>query len=77
MRGGEVSDLGDEAERAEAIFREEALHRAAARRQKSLLPTGACFFCRSPVHVGLLFCDVECRDDYEREVEARARNGER
>lgn len=44
-------------------------------------PDGLCRYCRDVVDPGLLFCPPEepglpgCRDDYEAEQQAKARNG--
>jgi hypothetical protein len=34
---------------------------------KSLLHSGFCYYCYSDVHSPHIFCDLDCRDDYERE----------
>ena len=47
-------------------------HRAAHR---ELLPVGSCYYCQSAVASGYLFCNSECRDDWEQEKAARARSG--
>ncbi|TDY90277.1 UNVERIFIED_ORG: hypothetical protein DFO49_3092 [Herbaspirillum seropedicae] len=44
---------------------------AAARRAPALQPDCRCHFCDEDVAVNLLFCNVECRNDYERECAAR------
>lgn len=47
--------------------REELYQAALIRQRKPTLPiTGQCHFCREDVEVGL-FCDTDCRDDYEKE----------
>lgn len=67
----------DDADRAqEQIERELTLASKYGRsRGPSLKPCGACHFCSEPVNPGLLFCDVYCRDDYERYSKAHVRNG--
>ncbi|MGC8703639.1 MAG: hypothetical protein ACP5RV_12030 [Thiomonas sp.] len=67
----EVQDLADQAEAAEQRFRDAAL----AVRKPSLIACGQCHFCAEPLRAGLLFCDSECRDLFEREQAARYRNG--
>lgn len=32
------------------------------------LATGECLFCGEPLPVGMRWCGVECRDDWEREA---------
>lgn len=56
---------------AEQRFRDAAL----AVRKPTLLACGQCHYCAEPLRCGLLFCDLECRDDHEREQDARRRNG--
>lgn len=46
--------------------------RAAARMQSC----GRCYFCEEQVPDARLFCDADCRDDYEREEAARRRAGQ-
>ncbi|MDE2254325.1 MAG: DUF2116 family Zn-ribbon domain-containing protein [Betaproteobacteria bacterium] len=67
----DVQDLADQAEAAEQRHRDAAL----AVRKPSLLACGQCHFCAEPLRAGLLFCDLECRDLFEREQAARRRNG--
>lgn len=40
---------------------------AKARRQTRLESDGRCAFCDEPVDIGKVFCDRDCRDDYEKE----------
>ena len=65
----------DDIDRAQA--REEldrSLAIAAAR--KSVLPAiGECHNCAASVPPGALFCDTDCRDDQERYIAARRREG--
>ena len=44
---------------------------------EGLVPTGRCLskLCRQPVAPGALFCDSDCREDYEVVEAARKRNG--
>ena len=71
----DVQDLADQAEAAEQRHRDAAL----AVRQPTLLPCGRCYWCDDPVHGGALFCLPDaggaCRDDWQREQDARRRNG--
>jgi len=48
---------------------------AQQQRAKRLVPTGQCFFCEDPTPDNALFCSSGCRDDWEREQQAKARNG--
>lgn len=36
---------------------------------------GSCHNCNAPVPHGLLYCDALCREDHEREQQAKRRNG--
>lgn len=69
--------MSDHADNADSrIYRTIAAGVAAARRAPSLQPDCRCHFCDEVVVVDLLFCNVDCRDDYQRELSARQRFGE-
>jgi hypothetical protein len=34
-------------------------------------PTGYCFNCQEPVHVGERYCDCDCRDDWQHRMSHR------
>ena len=36
-----------------------------ARAHLTMAPTGSCHNCDEPVNPGRLFCDAECREDYD------------
>lgn len=68
--------MSDHADNADGrIYRTIAAGLAAARRAPALQPDCRCHFCDEPVAVELLFCNVDCRDDYQRERAARQRSG--
>lgn len=69
-----MSDFADDASAQEEMERELsiAFHR---KKTHGLLPIGSCHFCDSVIQPMLLFCDGDCRDDWEREQQARIRNG--
>ena len=48
---------------------------AAAMHQPRLPAIGSCYFCFECVPAGLRFCDSDCRDGWEEEENAKARNG--
>jgi len=48
---------------------------AAARCGTHLESDGHCAFCDEPVPVGVVFCDRDCRDDYERLKRSEAISG--
>jgi hypothetical protein len=68
--------MSDHADNADSrIYRTIAAGLAAARRAPALQPDCRCHFCDEPLAVQLLFCNVDCRDDYQREQAARRRSG--
>jgi len=68
--------MSDHADNADSrIYRTIASGLAAVRRAPELLPDCRCHFCDEMIAVNLLFCDVDCRDDYEREQDAIRRAG--
>lgn len=66
----EIDRANDEVER----FLVQALQNNAAARPL-LLACGQCHYCGEAVAEGLRFCDAECRDDYDKLIAARRRNG--
>ena len=68
-----MSDHADIAD--EKIYRAIAVGLDASRRSPELAPDCRCHFCEEAVPVGSLFCDVDCRDDFEREQAALRRAG--
>ncbi|GBL46262.1 hypothetical protein SFMTTN_2075 [Sulfuriferula multivorans] len=37
-----------------------------ARNRPSMLPSGHCYNCDEDLAAGKLFCDADCRDDYQK-----------
>lgn len=66
-----MSDAADMAEVIEQIKRDDAL---AYRKEAGPAPCGRCHFCDAPVAPGLPFCDSECRDDWQKHMDALRRN---
>jgi len=64
-----MSDHADIADNR--IFATVSAGLAAVRR----LPDCRCHFCDETLQPEILFCNDDCRDDYEKEEAARARNG--
>lgn len=63
----------DKAQENEQLFTELALKNA---KQQTLTANGRCHYCEETIDEGLRFCDVDCRDDYDREQRIlRRRNG--
>ncbi|AMP13370.1 hypothetical protein [Collimonas pratensis] len=68
-----MSDIADR-----AIWRiEKDVHNAMAhvRKQPMLESDGRCHFCDEAIAHALLFCSVDCRDDYDKEQAALRRAG--
>lgn len=64
-----MSDHADNADKK--IYGAIAAGLAAARRAPMLQPDCRCHFCDDSIAATLLFCNSECRDDFE--LQARAR----
>lgn len=60
---------------ADAILSAQIAHRSSTASHRELSPMGACYYCQCQVHSGMLFCDSLCRDDFQAEMAAKARNG--
>lgn len=45
------------------------------RSQPALVADGRCYFCDEKIVSHILFCNVDCRDDYEKEQNALRRAG--
>lgn len=70
--------MSDHADNADSrIYRTIAAGLAAARRAPALQPDCRCHFCDEVVEVGRLFCDQDCRDDYEKRRASLRRTGDR
>ena len=67
-------DIYDIASEIECRDRELAIefHRKS---DQSLIPVGSCYFCESIISDGMVFCDSDCRNDFELEKKARLRAG--
>lgn len=68
-----MSDLIDKTDAI--IFAEVARGLAAVRGRPVLVAHGCCHYCEEPLAPALVFCGVECRDDYDKELSAKARAG--
>ena len=64
----------DEADRAQKMEEQER-ERALLLRKPTIKSVGFCHNCGDWVHPGMLFCCAECRDDWDREQDAKKRNG--
>lgn len=68
-----MSDHADNADNK--IYRTIAAGLAAARKAPELQADCHCHFCDEVVAVSLLFCNVDCRDDFDLIEAARKRMG--
>jgi predicted nucleic acid-binding Zn ribbon protein len=68
-----MSDHADQSDIRIAEAISEGLARV--RRSTRLHSDGRCHFCDEPVPHAQLFCDVDCREDFEKEQAARLRAG--
>jgi hypothetical protein len=64
-------DIIDQAnDQAEAMLEAQRTYR-----KPTLKAKGTCHYCDDDLGLGKLFCNTECRDDYEREQRIRAMQG--
>lgn len=68
---GELIDLAQEREQQ---HRDDAIA-AQKRRHRTLKPAGACHYCGELVGANDLFCNIDCRNDYDDEEETRRKQG--
>lgn len=68
--------MRDVADRAEwRIAKDIEVAMAHARRIPQLEADGRCHYCDDDVAHGAQFCNTDCRDDYQKEQEAKRRAG--
>ncbi|MDT3707440.1 MAG: hypothetical protein ROZ09_11480 [Thiobacillus sp.] len=59
--------MADEIDRASEIETAERDARVAAARGRPSMPAvGACYNCGEEIGRGLVFCDIDCRDDFQK-----------
>ncbi len=68
-------DLSDMAQKAVDDLTDSAVKAIRSQAGTKLLFCGSCYFCTTPVHSPHLFCDLDCRDDWEYEQRLRKREG--
>lgn len=60
----------------ERVLQHTAASEASVRgRPPELIAVGFCHYCGETVRPGHLFCDPDCRDDWQREQDRKKRNG--
>jgi len=62
-----MSDMVDLAQEQSERLEEIRLRNCRLQAQAAPLPTGVCFNCGELVMDSLRWCDIECRDDWERQ----------
>lgn len=67
-----MADWTDEASATTEFFEKVALENL--KHQRKLAPVGRCHYCTEGLHKDQLFCDNDCRDDWQRDQDAKARN---
>jgi hypothetical protein len=68
-----MSDEADRSDQKIADAIEQAIMQA--RSAPALRPNGKCHFCDEPVAAPLLFCDMDCAQDFEAEEDQLKRMG--
>lgn len=59
--------MADEVDRGNDQAEQTLQHLVAqARRVRALMPVGRCYNCEEHVEINRLFCDLDCREDYDR-----------
>lgn len=66
--------MSDDADKAQEII-DKMNEQAALLRKPELKFIGFCHNCGEWVAPGRIFCSIECRDDWQREENAKRRNG--
>jgi hypothetical protein len=67
--------MADDADRADAEIAQATAEAIKRTRQPAMRPLGACYWCGDTSPPQGLFCGPDCRDDWQRERDARARDG--
>jgi hypothetical protein len=69
------SDVADHATEMEERLRGYEIQKVREQTKVSTKHTGACLYCGSVVESPKLFCDTDCRTDYEFEQKMKKING--
>ncbi|MEL4371395.1 hypothetical protein [Shewanella xiamenensis] len=66
--------MSDKADDADALVDLHIQVAMAGRARPVMRPfTGCCYWCREPVLAPRIFCDADCRDDFERDAAMKGR----
>ena len=71
---GRMMDISDQATRQEELMRNLAILQA-LRQANQLQDIGECYWCNDRTAPGHRFCDVDCRDSYEKAKRMEKING--
>lgn len=66
-----MSDDLDRAQEASDMLTDASIRNIRNNTNRGLKPTGLCYYCESDVNSDKLFCNVECRQDFEQEQRLR------
>lgn len=66
-----MTTIDDDASMREEVFRETALKH---RKPSGPAATGRCLYCNALLSFGHRWCNTDCREDYELEIEASRRH---
>jgi len=61
----------DDAAKTDEFFLQKALEK----RNLTIKPIGICYFCYEEIELKNLFCDSDCRDDWQKQEDHRKRVG--
>ncbi len=70
-----MSDIADKSDQLIEILTSKAI--SFASREHYVQSNGHCLFCDESISHAELFCNTDCRDDYDKEQAALRRNGRR
>lgn len=68
-----MADEADLADEFQERFIADSLQRHRTEQSSVLKATGKCLFCEEPLEAGHRWCDTHCRDDWQREEDAKRR----
>jgi hypothetical protein len=69
------ADTGDRAQQATEDLTNFSIANIRSAVGRTLLHSGYCYYCDENVHSPHLFCNLDCRDDWEREQRLKALAG--
>lgn len=70
-----MADFADVAAEREQLDTARAINAARCRSPSEPVAGGRCYNCDAPVGAGLVFCDADCRDDWQARKRLEAVHG--